>query len=37
MYNNSETVNDQQPRVLVKLESSVTTNISTRFMHTKNV
>ena len=36
MHNNSETVNDQQPRVLVKLESSVTTNINSRFMYTKN-
>ena len=36
MYNNSKTVNDKQQRVLVKLESSVTTNINTRFMKTRN-
>ena len=36
MYNNSEAENDQQPRVLLKLESSVTTNINTRFMYTKH-
>ena len=36
MCNNSETLNDQQRRVLVKLESSITTNINARLMHTKN-